>query len=128
METIEQLMISLTNLTNKQVGELRERLEDKWHVSSKISIPTTSTLQQEKFIDKVEQTEFIVLLTSIGANKIPIIKAIKEYTQLGLVEAKRIIEQVSPETPQEIKTGISKETADEIKGKIESLGGSVMVK
>jgi large subunit ribosomal protein L7/L12 len=74
--------------------------------------------------EEEEKTEFDVVLASIGSNKIQVIKEIRAITSLGLKEAKELVESA----PTEVKKGISKEEAEEIKKKLEEIGATVEIK
>jgi len=71
-----------------------------------------------------EKTEFTVVLTAVGANKINVIKAVREVTSLGLKEAKDLVEGV----PKPVKEGVSKEEAETVKKKMEEVGATVEIK
>jgi len=122
--TKEQVVDYLSNLPVIQISELVKELEEKWGVSAAPVIqggvgpgPTDEGPSDEK-------TEFDVVLTSFGSSKMPIIKEVRALTGLGLKEAKEKVESV----PSVLKEGISKEEAEEIKGKIVTAGGEVEIK
>jgi len=123
MENLDSLIEQLSALNTAQIGELKTRLEAKWGVKAEVFVaPIQTTVQPETI--KAEPTEFSVHLTAF-TNKMGVIKMLRELTGLGLLQAKEFIERP---LPQEIKTGLSKEDADEIKRKMEEAGSSVEVK
>jgi large subunit ribosomal protein L7/L12 len=123
----EQLVDHLSNLTVLQVSELIKKLEDKWGVKAAPAAVAVSNLgagpapEPEK---KEEQTEFNVELSAAGANKIAVIKAIREITGLGLKEAKDLVEAA----PKVVKEQVSKADAEEMKKKLTEAGATVALK
>jgi len=124
--TQEQLVDHLSNLTVLQVSELIKKLEDKWGVkAAPAAVAMTAgpapVVVEEK---KEEQTEFNVELSAAGANKIAVIKAIREITGLGLKEAKDLVEAA----PKVVKEQVSKADAEEMKKKLTEAGATVALK
>lgn len=126
--TQEQLVDHLSNLTVLQVSELIKKLEDKWGVKAApaaVAMPMGggggAAPVEEK---KEEQTEFNVELTAAGANKIAVIKAIREITGLGLKEAKDLVEAA----PKVVKEQVSKADAEDMKKKLSEAGATVTLK
>lgn len=125
--TQEQLIDHLSNLTVLQVADLIKKLEDKWGVKAAPAAvavaagPSAAAAPEEK---KEEQTEFNVELTGTGANKIAVIKAIREITGLGLKEAKDLVEAA----PKVVKEQVSKNDAEEMKKKLTEAGATVTLK
>lgn len=122
--TQEQILEAVSNMTVLEVSELVKKLEDKFGVQAAPAMafaPAAATANAEP---TEEKTQFDVILQDMGANKIQVIKAVKEITKLGLKESKELVEAA----PKEIKTGVSKEEAEEIKKKIEEAGAKVQVK
>jgi large subunit ribosomal protein L7/L12 len=120
----EQVVEYLSNLPVIQIAELVKELETKWGVSAAPVVvggggpaPVAAEAAEEK-------TEFDVILADGGANKIQVIKAVREITSLGLKEAKDLVEGA----PKSIKEGVSKDEAEEIKKKLEAAGAKVEVK
>jgi large subunit ribosomal protein L7/L12 len=109
---VEQMVEELSSWTVMEVANLVKELEEKWGVSA---APAAVA---------VEQTEFDVELTEAGGKKINVIKAIREITQLGLADAKGLVEAA----PKVVKEAVSKEEAEEIKKKLEDAGAKVTVK
>src|SRR5262245_54328806 len=108
---MDQIIDSLSNLTVMQIAELTKKLEDKWGVkAAPVAVagavgPATGGGAAEPVAEK---TEFTVVLANAGGNKIQVIKAIREITNLGLKEAKDLVDGA----PKEIKAGVSKEDAE----------------
>jgi large subunit ribosomal protein L7/L12 len=124
MADLAKLVDDLSALTVLEASELSKMLEEKWGVSaSPVQVgpgPSTPTPGPE-----VEpQTEFNVILTSFGENKINVIKEVRAITALGLGEAKALVESA----PKAIKEGVSKAEAEEIKKKLEAAGAKVDLK
>lgn len=124
--TQEQLVDHLSNLTVLQVSELIKKLEDKWGVKAApaavaVAAPAAAVAVAEKV---EEQTEFNVELSAAGANKIAVIKAIREITGLGLKEAKDLVEAA----PKVVKEQVSKNDAEEMKKKLTEAGATVTLK
>ncbi|MDE2993864.1 MAG: 50S ribosomal protein L7/L12 [Chloroflexota bacterium] len=127
-EKVEQLIEELSNLTVLEVAELSKALQDKWGVSAAVPMaaaaPAAAGAEAADEPEEEEQTEFDVILTEIGPTKVPVIKVVRELTSLGLKEAKAVVEAA----PTPVKEGLSKEEADEAKGKLEAVGAVVEIK
>jgi len=122
--TKEQVVDYLSNLPVIQIAELVKELETKWGVSAApVAVAGVATGGAPAAAAE-EQTEFDVILADGGANKIQVIKAVREVTNLGLKEAKDLVEGA----PKPIKEGVGKDEAQEIKKKLEAAGGKVEVK
>jgi large subunit ribosomal protein L7/L12 len=123
---MDQIIDSLSNLTVIQIADLTKKLEDKWGVkAAPIAIGgAAGPAAAAPVAAAAEQTEFTVILANAGSNKIQVIKAIREITNLGLKEAKDLVDGA----PKEIKAGVSKDDAEGIKKKIAEAGGTVEVK
>ena len=123
--TKDQVVEWLSNLTILQVKELTDELEDKWGVSAAAAVAVAAPAAGGgEAAAAEEKTEFDVVLTSAGAKKIAVIKAVREATGLGLKEAKALVDGA----PNAIKEAVSKAEADELVAKIEEAGGSVELK
>ena len=119
----EQMVEELSSWTVMEVANLVKELEEKWGVSAApAAVAVAGPAAAAEAVE--EQTEFDVELTEAGAKKINAIKAIREITQLGLADAKALVEAA----PKVIKEGVSKEEAEEIKKKLEEAGAKVTVK
>ena len=125
-KNLEQIVDDLSTLTVLDMAKLKEMLEEKWGVKAQAAAPAMVAMApQADAAEAVESTEFLVTLTDSPADKkIGIIKAIREFTGLGLKEAKELAESA----PKEIKPNASKTEAEEIKKKIEAAGGKVTLK
>jgi len=124
---MDQIIDSLSNLTVMQIADLTKKLEDKWGVKAApvaIAGAAGPAAGAAPAAAAVEQTEFTVILANAGTNKIQVIKAIREITNLGLKEAKDLVDGA----PKEIKAGVSKDDAEGIKKKIAEAGGAVEIK
>jgi len=122
--TKEQVVDYLSNLPVIQIAELVKELETKWGVSAAPVAVAGGGGGAVAAAAVEEKTEFDVILADGGANKIQVIKAVREITSLGLKEAKDLVEGA----PKPIKEGASKDEAEEIKKKLEAAGAKVEVK
>ena len=122
MADISKIIEDLDGLTLLQAAELVKALEEKWGVSA--AAPTGGG-NAGPVEEKVEKTEFDVILVEGGANKIAVIKEVRgAVSGLGLAEAKALVEGA----PKALKTGIPKAEAEEIKKKLEAAGAKVEIK
>ncbi len=126
MADLEKLYEELSALTLLEAAELKTLLEDRWGVSAAAPIAMAGMMPGMAAAEEEveEQTEFDVVLKDHGAKKIQVIKAVRGLTDLGLKEAKEVVE----DTPSTILEGVSKEAAEEAKAKLESEGATVEVK
>lgn len=124
--TKEQVVDYLSNLTVMDIAALTKTLEEKWGVKAAPVAVGMAAMPGAGAgpAAAAEPTEFNVILTGCGDKKIQVIKALREITNLGLKEAKDVVEGV----PKPIKEGVSKEEAETIKKKMEEAGGTVEVK
>lgn len=124
----EQLISTLEGMTVLELNTLVKELEERWGVSAAAPVAVGAAAGAAAggpaAAAEEEQTEFDVMLTEIGANKIQVIKAVRELTSLGLKEAKDLVDSA----PKAIKQGVSKEEADAAKAKLEEAGAKVEVK
>ena len=121
--TIEEFVAEIDKLSVLELNELVKAIEEKYGVSAAAGVvmaaaPGAGAAAAE------EKTEFDVELTEAGANKIKVIKVVRDITGLGLKEAKDAVES----TPKVLKEGISKEEAEDIKAKLEAEGAKVTLK
>ena len=126
MADIEKIAEELSNLTVLEAAELAKLLEDKWGVSA-AAAPVAMAMPaggDDAGAAAEEKSEFDVILASFGGSKINVIKEVRAITGLGLKEAKDLVEAA----PKAVKEGVSKDEADEIKGKLEEAGATVEVK
>jgi large subunit ribosomal protein L7/L12 len=122
----EDVIDFISNMTVLELSELVKELEEKFGVSAAapVAVAAGPAAGGEAGAAAEEQTEFDVILTSVGDKKIGVIKEVRGITALGLKEAKELVEGA----PQPIKEGVTKEEAEEIKAKIEAAGGGVEIK
>jgi len=122
----EELIDVLSNLKVLEVVDLIKALEEKWGVSAAASVAVAAVGGPAAAAAPAaeEKTEFNVTMTSFGANKVGVIKVIREITGLGLKEAKDLVEGV----PSSVKEGIPKADADAIKKKLEEAGAAAEIK
>jgi large subunit ribosomal protein L7/L12 len=121
----EDILETISNMSVMDVVELIEAMEEKFGVSAAAPVAVAAgPAAGGEAAAAEEKTEFDVVLTSFGSQKVPVIKAVREITGLGLKEAKELVEGV----PSPIKEGVGKDEAEEIKKKLEEAGASVEVK
>jgi large subunit ribosomal protein L7/L12 len=116
----------LEEMTVLELVDLKKALEERWGVSAAAAAPVMVAAGGgggEAAVEE-EQTAFDVIVTNAGQSKIPVIKAIRELTGLGLKEAKA----VADDAPAPVKEGVTREEADQIKAKLEEAGASVEIK
>ncbi|HSH84863.1 MAG TPA: 50S ribosomal protein L7/L12 [Guyparkeria sp.] len=121
--TKEDILETISGMSVMEVVELISDMEEKFGVSAAAAVAAAPAAGGEAAAAE-EQTEFDVVMTSFGGNKIAVIKATRELTGLGLKEAKDLVEGA----PSSIKEGVSKEEADTMKTKLEEAGASVELK
>ncbi|HYI64781.1 MAG TPA: 50S ribosomal protein L7/L12 [Allosphingosinicella sp.] len=124
MADINKLVDQLSELTVLEAAELAKALEEKWGVSAAAAVASAAPVAAAAGPAEEEKTEFDVILTGDGGKKINVIKEVRAITQLGLGEAKALVEGA----PKAIKEGVNKAEAEEIKKKIEEAGGTVELK
>jgi large subunit ribosomal protein L7/L12 len=123
MADINTLVEKLSELTVLEAADLAKALEEKWGVSAAAAVAAAPAAAAAAPAAE-EQTEFDVILTGDGGKKINVIKEVRAITNLGLGEAKALVEGA----PKAVKEGVSKAEAEEIKKKIEEAGGTVELK
>jgi large subunit ribosomal protein L7/L12 len=124
---MDQIVDQLSHLSVMQIAQLTKLLEEKWGVKAApvaVAAGPAGGGAAPAAEKPAEQTEFTVVLTGGGANKIGVIKVVREITSLGLKEAKDLVDGA----PKELKAGVSKDEAEAIKKKITEAGGTVEVK
>lgn len=122
---VEQMVAELSSWTVMEVASLVKQLEETWGVSAApAAIAVAGPAAGGEAAAAEEQTEFDVELTEAGGKKINVIKAIREITQLGLADAKALVEAA----PKVVKEAVSKDVAEDIKKKLEEAGAKVTVK
>ena len=123
MADIAKLVEELSKLTVLEAADLAKALEEKWGVSAAAAVAVAGPAA-EAAAPVEEKTEFDVILTGDGGKKIQVIKEVRAITQLGLTEAKTLVESA----PKAIKEGVNKAEAEKIKAQIEAAGGTVELK
>ncbi|AFB28497.1 50S ribosomal protein L7/L12 [Rickettsia rickettsii] len=127
MADLAKIEEQLSSLTLMQAAELVKMLEEKWGVSAAapVAVAAAGAAAAPAAAEAVaEKTEFEVVLTAAGDKKVEVIKVVKDITGLGLIEAKKLVD----EAPKPIKSNVKKAEADEIKGKLEAAGAKVELK
>ena len=120
MPDLNKIIDDLSKLTVIEAAELSKKLEEKWGVTAATAaaVPTAAAAPTE------EKSEYKVVLTAAGDKKINVIKEIRAVTTLGLKEAKDLVEGA----PKEVKAGVNKKEAEELKKKLEAAGAKVELK
>ena len=122
--THDQVVEYLSGLTPPDLDALLKALEDRWGVKVGVAVTSSPGPGPEKKDAEPEQTEFTVVLKSGGANKIGVIKVVREVTGLGLKDAKDLVDGA----PKDVKAGINKTESEEIVKKLKEAGAEVEVK
>ena len=117
----EQILEAVKNMTVLELNDLVKAIEEEFGVTAAAPVAVVGGAAGAA---AEEKSEFDVVLASAGDQKIKVIKVVREITGLGLKEAKELVDN----TPKAIKEGVSKEEAEEIKGKLEEVGAGVEVK
>ncbi len=123
MADLNKIIEDLSKLTVVEAAELSKKLEEEWGVTAVTAVAATPTIGTNS-APVEEKSEFTIVLTAAGDKKINVIKEIRTVTTLGLKEAKDLVEGA----PKEIKSGVNKKEAEEIKKKLESAGAKVELK
>ncbi|KIE05464.1 50S ribosomal protein L7/L12 [Candidatus Jidaibacter acanthamoeba] len=124
MANLQHLVDELSTLSVLEAAELSKMLEEKWGVSAAAPVAMAAMPAAGGGEAAAEQTEFDAVLTDVGANKVSVIKEVRTFTGLGLVEAKNLVESA----PKAIKSGVSKDEAQKIKVALEAAGAKVEIK
>ena len=126
MAQLEKMMEEIKGMTVLELNELVKALEDEFGVSAAAAAPVmmAGAVPGAAAEQAEEQTEFDVILTTIGDKKINVIKVVREVTSLGLKEAKELVESA----PTKVKEAVNKEEAEEVKKKFEEAGAQVEIK
>jgi large subunit ribosomal protein L7/L12 len=122
MADIQKIVEELSKLTVLEAVELSKALEETWGVSAAAAVAVAGPAAGGAAAE--EKTEFNVVLADAGANKLGVIKAVKDATGLGLGEAKALVESA----PKAVKEGVSKDEADKLKAALEAAGAKVELK
>lgn len=121
---IENLLEEISNLTLAEAAELKKLMEEKFGVTAAAPVMVGAAAPAVAAEAAEEKTDFNVELTEVGANKLNVIKAVREITGLGLKEAKDLVEGA----PKNVKEGCAKEEAEELKKKLEAAGAKITLK
>lgn len=128
MSDHEKLIEQLEGLTVLELNGLVKGLEERWGVSAAapmaMGAASGGVATGGPAVEEEEKTEFDVVLTEVGANKIQVIKAVRELTSLGLKEAKDVVDSA----PKAVKEGVAKDEAEAAKAKLEEAGAKAEVK
>jgi len=125
MADLAKLVDNLSSLTVLEAAELSKMLEEKWGVSAAAPVAVAAAgLAGAASTAAEEKTAFDVILASVGAQKINVIKVVRELTGLGLKEAKDLVEGA----PKPVKTGVAKDEAETMKKKLTDVGATIEVK
>ena len=120
MADLNKIIEDLSSLTVVEAAELSKQLEEKWGVTAAAAAaPAAAAAAPAE-----EKDDFTIMLTAAGDKKINVIKEVRAITSLGLKEAKDLVEGA----PKEVKSGVNKKEADEIKAKLEAAGATVELK
>tara|TARA_A100000164_G_C21239425_1_gene466358 strand:+ start:60 stop:428 length:369 start_codon:yes stop_codon:yes gene_type:complete len=122
MADLNKIVDELSKLTVVEAAELSKALEEKWGVTAAAPVAAAAPAQAAEAV--AEKDEFSVVLASSGSNKIGAIKEVRAFTGLGLKEAKDLVEGA----PKELKSGVNKKDAEEVKKKLEAIGAKVELK
>ena len=123
MADLNKIIDELSKLTVVEAAELSKQLEEKWGVTAAAAVaaaPATGGAEASP----EEKDDFTIMLTAAGDKKINVIKEVRAVTELGLKEAKDLVEGA----PKEVKSGVNKKEAEEIKAKLEAAGAKVELK
>jgi large subunit ribosomal protein L7/L12 len=124
MADLSKIVDELSTLTVMEAAELSKLLEEQWGVSAAAPVAMMAAGGGAAAAPAEEKTEFDVILTEAGANKINVIKEVRAITALGLKEAKDLVEAA----PKAVKEGVSKDEAAKLKAQLEGAGAKVEVK
>jgi large subunit ribosomal protein L7/L12 len=124
MADLQKIVNQLSSLTMLEAADLAKLLEEKWGVSAAAPVAMMAAGGGGEAAVVEEKTEFDVILTAAGAQKINVIKEVRAVTSLGLKEAKDLVEGA----PKAVKEGVSKDEAEKIKKQLEAAGATVELK
>ncbi|MFC2025481.1 50S ribosomal protein L7/L12 [Chloroflexota bacterium] len=122
---MDEIMAAIKNMTVLELAELVKTLENEFGITAAAPVvaPTAATAAPAE-AEAEEKTEFIVILKEVGANKISVIRAVRELTSLGLKESKDLVESA----PKPVKEGVNKDEAAAAKQKLEEAGATAEIK
>ncbi len=122
--TKEDVIEFVANMSVLELSEMIKELEEKFGVSAAAPVAVAAAGAAPAEAAAEEKTEFDVILAGVGDQKIKVIKEVRAITSLGLKEAKALVEGA----PQALKEAVTKEEAEEVKAKIEAVGGAIEIK
>ena len=122
MADLNKIIDELSKLTVVEAADLSKQLEEKWGVTAAAPVAAAPASQDQTAVE--EKSEFAIFLAATGDKKINVIKEVRAITGLGLKEAKDLVEGA----PKEVKKGVPKKEAEEIKKKLEAAGAKVELK
>ena len=124
MADLNKIIDDLSSLTVVEAADLSKQLEEKWGVTAAAAVAAAPVAGATDAVPAEEKDEFTVMLIAAGDKKINVIKEVRSVTALGLKEAKDLVEGA----PKEVKSGVNKKEAEEIKAKLEAAGAKVELK
>ena len=124
MTDLNKIIDELSKLTVVEAADLSQKLEKKWGVTAAAPVAAAPAGAAANTAATEEKSEFTVFLSAAGDKKINVIKEVRAFTNLGLKEAKDLVEAA----PKEIKAGVAKKEAEEVKKKLEAAGAKVELK
>ena len=124
MADLDKIVEDLSSLTVIEAAELSKKLEEKWGVSAAAQVAVAAAPAGQAEAKEEEKSEFDIVLSEAGSNKIAVIKEVRTITALGLKEAKDLVEGA----PKPLKQGVPKAEAEEMKKKLEAAGAKVEMK
>jgi len=122
--TQEEVLETISNMSVMEIVDLISAMEEKFGVSAAVAVAAAPAAAGDAGAAVEEKTEFDVVMTSFGSNKVTVIKAVRAITGLGLKEAKELVEGV----PSTIKEAVTKDESEEIKKKLDEAGATVELK
>ena len=124
MADLNKIIDELSKLTVVEAAELSKQLEEKWGVTAAAAVAAAPAAAAGGEAPAEDKDDFTIMLTAAGDKKINVIKEVRAVTELGLKEAKDLVEGA----PKEVKSGVNKKEAEEIKAKLEAAGAKVELK
>lgn len=124
MSKVQQVIDIVKEMSVLELSELVKTFEEEFGVTAAAPVAAVAAAPAAAAAAEEEKTEFDVVLADVGGNKIGVIKVVRDLTGLGLKEAKELVEGA----PQKVKEAVSKETAEEVKAKLEEAGAKVEIK
>ncbi|HBI23344.1 MAG TPA: 50S ribosomal protein L7/L12 [Nitrospiraceae bacterium] len=122
--TVDEVLNFIDNMKVLELSEFVKKIEERYGVSAAVPMGATAAPSAGAPVVAEEKTAFDVILTGAGDKKIQVIKVVRELTNLGLKEAKDLVDGA----PKPLKTGVSKEEAENVKAKITEVGGQIEIK